>query len=302
MAWSLRGAIRAVPAVTTQIVRMSIRHRITGLGAEVAFFAVLSVFPALLLVAAALGWLDVVVGHDLAVRAQDLVVNFLQRVLTTEAASTVQAVRQLFSEPRGEVLTVAGVVALYSTSRGFVGAIRAINVVYGSTDTRSWWRVRLLALAFGLGTIIVSVLLLTVMVAGPLIGHGKDLADRLGLGQVWRIVWDWLRIPIAFVLLVGWGLVVLHISSARRTRWRADLPGSILAATLWLTVSLGLSVYLHVVRGSNVVFGVLGGGLILLVWFYLMSLVLLVGGEMNAILASGPTDGPSSPPVTDAVG
>jgi membrane protein len=83
---------------------------------------------------------------------------------------------------------------------------------------------------------------------------------------------------------VLWAATVYHLAPHHRSPWRADLPGAVLAAVLWLLVSVGLSVYLRIAVLGNAVLGTLGGGLVLLIWLYLLGLVLLVCGEVNAVL------------------
>ncbi len=92
------------------------RNRLLGLSAETAFFAVLSIFPGLLIAASLLGLLDVFVGADLAARAQDRVVSGLNLVLTDEASGAVSSIQGLFEQARGELLTVAAVGALVTLS------------------------------------------------------------------------------------------------------------------------------------------------------------------------------------------
>ena len=74
------------------------------------------------------------------------------------------------------------------------------------------------------------------------------------------------------------------MAPARRLRWIDALPGAVTAAVLWLVASLGFSLYLRVAAGANRVLGTLGGGLIGVLWLYMLALALLVGGELNAVL------------------
>lgn len=272
-------------ALLRQIARSASRHRISGLAAEVAFFAVLSLFPGLLAVAAALGSLEATFGGDLAARGQEAVVGFLSQTLTDRASTTVDAVRQLFEERSTGLLTFGAALLLWALSRGFAAAIRALNVAYGVGERRRWIALRLLALGFALGSVVVFALMISVVVLGPLLGWERTLAGWLGLeGSVLPLL-RWLRGPIAFGVLIAWSAMLFHVAPATRTPLRWDIPGAFLTAVLWLLISLGFRVYLNVASGGNQVLGVLGGGLILLLWIYLLSLALLLGGEVNGALA-----------------
>lgn len=259
--------------------------RVTGLSAEVAFFAVLSIFPGLLMIAAALGSIDLLVGSDLAQDAERIVTDFLTRILTEDASTTVAAVQDLFESGRGGLVTFSILFALWALSRGFQAAMRALNLAYDFDERRSWVAQRITALVFALGSVVMVVFALAVLVAGPIIGGGRAVAELIGLGEVFAATWDVIRWPLAFLLLVLWATTLYHFAPARRTPWISDLPGAVLTGILWLVVSASFAGYLRLSTGFNQVLGLLGGGLILLVWLYLLAFGLLVGGELNAVLA-----------------
>ncbi|HWG93217.1 MAG TPA: YihY/virulence factor BrkB family protein [Mycobacteriales bacterium] len=277
------GAQRAWRLVRT-LVREADDDRLPGLAAETAFFAVLSVFPGLLVAVSLLGLLDVVVGTDVAAMAQERVVGALQLVLTDSASEVVRAVEDLFESSRGSLLTVATVGALVTLSGGFAVAVNALNLAYDASESRSWLRRRLLGLVLALGSLVLLVLALAAVVVGPLLGRGERLADLLGLGDVFVFVWDVLRVPVLGLVLLAWLTTMYAVAPARHVRWRDALPGAVLTVVLWLVASAGLRVYVEVVADRNPVLGAFGGGIIVMTWAYLLSLALLVGGELNAVL------------------
>lgn len=288
MATTLRGVIRRRDgSLLADLYREVAKDRLTGLAAEVAFFAVLSIFPGLLMVAAALGHLELLVGAELAQRSYRQILDFLDLILTNQAAGALAEVEGLFQERRPGIITIAGVGALWALSRGSAAVIRALNLAYDVEERRSWVRLRLLALGLSIAGVVATAVILAIIVVGPLFGRGERVADLVGAGEVFATLWSWARWPVAFALLVAAAATLFHLAPHRaRSRWRDDLPGAVLAAILWLVVSLGFSLYLRLAPGANAVLGALGGGLILLVWLYLLSLSLLVGGEVNALLAA----------------
>jgi len=149
---------------------------------------------------------------------------------------------------------------------------------------RLWWQRRARALALSVVTVIVAAVLLAVVVLGPLLGRGRQVADSLGFGESFAVVWSVLRVPITGVVLVGWATLLFSAGALRRTSWRRELPGAVAVAVAWLTASVGLRVFVGVAARSSRVFGVLGGALIMLLWLYLLALGLLFGGELNAAL------------------
>lgn len=259
--------------------------RVSGLSAEIAFFSLLSLFPGLLAFSAALSSADSLVGRELADRAQSETIAFLERVLTSEGEPTIGAVRNLFEQSNGGVVTLGLLVALWSMSRAVAAAIEGLNHAYDVEEGRSWLGRRLAALALGLGTLLVGLVAVAMFLLGPLLGGGGQVADWLGVGEVFQTLWTWFRPPLTAALVIAWLAVTFHFGPFERTAWRWHLPGAAVTALWWALATLGLRVYLGTAGGTNQVFGILGGGLTLLMWLYLLSLGLLVGAELNAILA-----------------
>ena len=266
-----------------EVINKADRDRMLGLAAETAFFAVLTLFPTLLVVAAVLGQLGNIVGDANALRVENAVLNFLDQLLTDSASGAIDTVRALFRTGNG-ALTFATLLALASVSTAFSTLINTVNIAYDVPETRGWWRRRWLGLLLGFGTVLTGAVAVTLLVIGPLFGRASDIVARLGVGREYEFLWSYARWPVAFTALVLWATTMDHLMPNRRTRWRYDLPGGLLTALLWLAASYGLNVYLDVVVTSSPVFGALGGGLILMTWFYLLCVALLAGAELNAIL------------------
>ncbi len=268
---------------TIEVVHKADRDRLLGLAAETAFFAVLTLFPALLVVAAVLGQLSTIIGGENARRVEQGVLDFLDELLTDTASPAIDTVRDLF-EGSGNALTIASLLALLSLSTAFSTLINTVNICYDVPETRGWWRRRWMGLLLGVGTVLTGALAVTLLVVGPLFGRGEDVVARIGLDAEYSVLWSFARWPLAFLSLVLWATTMQHLTPARRERWRYDLPGGLLTAVLWLAASWGLNFYLETAVSASPVFGALGGGLILMAWFYLLCVAMLAGAELNAIL------------------
>jgi len=259
--------------------------RVGGLAAEVAFFGLLSLFPALLALAGALGSLQSIVGSEVADRAEHEVLAFMERILTSEASGTIDAARDLFADADASAFTIGFIAALWAASRAFLAVIRALDVAYDVEERRRFIRLRAEALGLAIGSLAVGAVLLAMVVLGPLLGTGHDVADAVGLGDGFAAFWDFFRWPVVFVVMVLWAATVLHLGPDHATPLRWDLPGAVLSAVGWVLASVGLRVYLDVAGETNQVLGTLGGSLIVILWLYLLGVALLVGGELNAVLA-----------------
>lgn len=278
-----RGPVRWVLRTIADVWRKANRDRVLGLAAENAFMAVLTVFPTLLVVAAVLGQLAVVIGEHNAQRVEKAVIDFLNRLLTNQASGAIDTVKHLF-DVSGNTLTLALALAVVSVAMAFAGVINTVTIAYDVHDTRGWWKRRWLGLLVGLGSVITGAVVVTLVVVGPLFGRGVDIVTKIGLSQEYDFLWSYLRWPVAFLSLVVWATTAFHICPDRQDSWRSGLSGGLLTAVFWLAASVGFNVYLELVVRASPLLGALGGGLILMTWFYLLCLGLLVGAELNAVL------------------
>src|SRR3546814_4060269 len=89
------------------------------------------------------------------------------------------------------------------------------------------------------------------VIIGPLVGSGQAVADWLGAGDQFAVLWDWARWPVIVVVLVLWAVTLFHLAPNHRTPWRADVPGALVTATLWALLSLGLRAFLALAPGAN---------------------------------------------------
>ena len=265
--------------------------RVPGLAAEVAFFALLSVFPGLLGVAAGLGALDKLFGSEVAEQAQGEVIGLLETFLTDRSGGAARAIEALFAGGSAGVFTFGAAAALWAASRGMATVLRTLAEIYETGEIRSRLRRRLVALGLAAASIVLVILVLAALVLGPLFGAGRAVADWVGVDAAFGSLWGWIGIPLAFLALLGWAAVVFHSVPHPHVGWRPHVAGAALTGALWLLVSFGFRLYLQLF-GGNLVFGVLGGALVVLLWLYMLSLSLLVGAELNAVLAkrSGPAD------------
>ena len=280
----MRHFATAVVSMVKHIVRRWGEDRVSALAAEIAFFAMLSVFPFLIAVAAALGSLDSVVGADAADRVRDQLIDRLDTILTDKASGAVDAARKTFERTQGNVLSVALLGSVWSLSRSMDAALNAVAIVYGRPRQRSWWRKRLRAGLVALGAVITVAITATLFVVGPFFGNGVAIARHFGFGEGFLTFWTWFRLPFAFAVFVGFAAVLFHVASDRPLPWRRNAPGAVATGVLWIGVSTGLQLYLRLAGNGPEIYAALGGALILLLWLYLLALSLIFGAELNRAL------------------
>jgi membrane protein len=282
----------------TRTVQASIRDRVTGLAAEMAFFSLLSLVPAVVALGASLGWLEHIVGPEPVEEGREAVISTLAAVFSPQVIDEVvrPLVQGLLEEQRGGIALSSLLVALFLASRVFTATIRALDLAYNVEDRRNLLEQRTLAVGFALGAVLLVPIVLVLAVVGPLVGGGRELADRLGFGDAFAAAWAVGRWPLLFLVAVWAFAAVYRFGPNVRNRWRDCLPGALLGVTLWLLASAGLRVYLRTAGDPTVRFAageeagalvaVVGALVGVLLWVFLSSVALLVGGEMNAEVAA----------------
>lgn len=281
------AADQATPLTPFRLVHYMYRQwhddRVSGLAAEIGFFALLSLFPLLLVLSALLGWLSNVLGSDLATDVENQLTEWAGEVFG-EGGSVVDAVGSLFSESSTSALTVGILATLYTASRGFAAVVRALDVAYGHDNTRGWVGTQIIGLLLAAGSILVGALTLAGLVIGPLLGR-EDIGGGAIEGAL-TVLWDWFRYPTAFVILVLWAATIFHVAPNRRASWRWEIPGALFSALLWILATWLFSLYLTTLSSTtNAVFGVIGTAITIQLWLYLLAIGLVLGAELNSAFA-----------------
>jgi membrane protein len=278
-----------IPRLTVRgLIHYMYRHwhddRVSGLAAEIGFFALLSLFPLLLVLSAALGWLSEVIGSDLATDVEGQLADWSETIFG-EGSSVTSAIRELFAASSASALTVGVIATLYTASRGFAAVVRALDVAYGHHETRGWVGTQVIGFLLSIGSILVGSLTLAGLVIGPLFGR-EDFVGNGAVGNIVEFLWIWLRFPVAAMVLVLWAATVMHLAPNRRASWRWELPGAFFAALLWLIATALFGWYVQSLSSSsNPGFGVIGTAITLQLWLFLLAIGLVLGAELNGALA-----------------
>ena len=187
----------------------------------------------------------------------------------------------LSTNASGGKLTLGILFALWSVSGGISSIISALNSVNHVRESRSWLKVR--AIALGL-TLLITVLLLAalflVLVSSDFVGW---LGTRLGLQPIVVLVWKAIQWPASIFFVAISSLLIYRFGPDLKGRhWHWMTPGTAFGLLVWLAASLGFRMYLHFSNHYSATYGSLGGVMILLLWLYISGLAYLLGGTINA--------------------
>lgn len=242
------------------------------LAAGVAFYAFLSIFPALI----ALVMLYGLVADPATVTRQVESVTSALPQAGDLVSSQMQELTATSPSTLGFGLVAALALALWSASNGVGNMITAINVAYDEEETRGFIKRKLLALLLTLGAIVFVVVAIGLIAVAPVV------LDAIGLSAVATVlvqVGRWLLLVVA----VAVALAVLYRFAPDRDapQFRWVSVGAVIATVLWILVSVGFSLYVSL-GGYGKSYGSLAGVVVLLFWLWLSSYAILLGAEANA--------------------
>lgn len=278
MAW-----VRKVPATTwrllTQTIGVCLRYRVTGLAAEGAFYAILSLPPLIFGLAGSLGyiaskWFEVETINDI----KQQIVDLAAQALTDDSIRNVisPTLDQVLNGGRPDVISIGFVLALWSGSRALNVFVDTITIMYGMGGKRGIVKTRALSFSLYCAALVIGVIVLPLVLAGPdavdaLLPHRLDFLNQL--------YW-----PVVTILSAGFLNTLYHLSVPIRTPWVSDLPGSFLALSIWILGSFVLRWILQSTVGGTSIYGPLAAPIAVLMWLYMTAIAVLIGAALNAVV------------------
>jgi len=279
-----RARLERTPGVSwvQRLVRHIQQDDVLGLSAEIAYHWIFAIPPLMILVVMSGAMLDSVTDVDVVGQLRTQIED---RAPADMASVLNGVVDNAVAEVGGGIASLgvitAAAIALWSGSNGMGALMKAFNRAYVVEEGRPYVRKRLVAV--GLTVMLIGLLnaAFLLLMYGERIG--RWLANSIGAGEVFEKVWDVSRWPMALVaIVVVLGLLYLIAPNVDQSfKWVA--PGTIVATLLWLVLVLGFGLYLQFSDPGSA-YGVLGGMIVLLFFLYLTAAVLLIGGEINAVV------------------
>ena len=252
------------------------RTRAFTMAAAMSYYFLLAMFPLLIFLSAMLGYLPIP-------NLFDQLLGILAVLVPPEAMRMVQKILAgLLTPHRGGLVSFGLLSYLWTASGGFAASIEALNIAYDVEKQRRWWRERLQALLLTLTTGILTLVGLLLIIAGPRFGY--LLSNLFGVSQAFADVWPMLRLGTIFITIVLAIEIQYYLAPNRKQRFVNTLPGALVTVTGIFLSSAGLGFYLSHFANYNKTYGSLGAVIILMLWFYVVALLLIVGAELNAEL------------------
>lgn len=259
-------------------VNSCMEYRVTGLAAEAAFFTLLSLPPLLLGLIGLLGYFDAWTSTDTVATIRQNILDASGTVLSDKGVKEIARplLDDVIEGGRPDVISLGFGIALWSGSRAVNVFVDTITIMYGLEGRRGIVRTRLLAFNLYLVALVIGAVALPLMVIGP-----ETLVDFVpSSGTLVRVLY-W---PTVILLSVAFLTTLYHVSVPVRSAWREDIPGALVALTMWVVGSFLLRIYLiHTVEGPTI-YGSLAAPVAVLLWIGVSAFAVLVGAAVNAAI------------------
>ncbi len=249
---------------------------VSSIGSQLAYYAVMSIFPFIIFL------LNIIKYTPLA---STEILDSLVSVLPADAQIIItDIVIEIIDGSSGTLLSVSVLAGLWTASSGIMHLIKAINKAYDYQEQRPFLKLRLVSVFFTLVLSIIIILVFISLVFGEVIG--QKLFTLMNGSLLFEIIWPILRIGIALLFMLIAFILLYKFAPAfpkeSRMKLKETFPGSIFVTLGWAMSSVIFSFYVNNFGKYSVTYGSLGGVIVFLIWLYISSIIIVLGGEVNA--------------------
>lgn len=246
---------------------------ISGMGAQLAYFFLLSFFPMLIFMVTLLPYLNLERGQ---------IFDFLSEIMPNEVYSLIEGtLTEVLSNQNGGLLSIGIIGTIWSASKGVDALMKALNRAY-DVEGRAGFMNRLWSLIFTISLVGVLLIALVLPVFGQQIGN--LIFDYLGVTTSFTTIWNSIRwiIPPALILILLTTMYWIVPNTDPRLTIVSVFPGAIFATSGWLVLTYVFSFYINNFGNYSATYGSIGGVIILMLWLYFTGMILIFGGLLNA--------------------
>ena len=263
--------------LTLETIRVCLRYRVTGLAAEGAFFMLLSLPPLVLGLFGGLGFVGGWIGADTISSIVSAIEVYASRFLSESSINELllPTIDDVLKGGRVDIISVGFILSLWSGSRALNVFVDTVSIMYGQKDARGIVHMRAFSLLLYTLGILAAIIVLPLMLLGPglLASWLPDAAGTVTKALYWPTL-----IVFSVLLLAS----MYHVSTPRRSPWRRNVPGALLAMAIWLGASYVVRISLEASMGGSSIYGPLSTPIVLLIWLYALAVAILIGAGLNA--------------------
>ena len=252
-------------------------HHTGAYAAQAAYFFVLSMIPIILLL------LTMVQFTSLT---KDYIMNAVLQAFPTTVEGLIESIVDQVYSQSGTIIPITVLVALWSAGRGVLSITNGLNCVYESRETRNYVYLRIRASLYTVIFLVAIILSLVLSVFGNRIAVMLNQHFPVLLRMIDVLIRGRTLITLG-ILTLFWDTVYKYLPNRKnigKTTMKKQLPGAIFTACAWQVISFVFSIYLDIFTGFTTMYGSLTMIILIMLWLYMCMYVILLGGEVNALL------------------
>lgn len=248
---------------------------IFALGAQLAYYMVLSFIPFLMFLMTLVGFSHL---------NSDAVLNLLSNVMPTEAFNLIQStVIEIVDREQTGLLWISIALAIWVSSSGFKAVIKGLNKAYGVKETRSYIKLKLISMIYTILLALIVIATLFLFVFGDVIGD--FFIKVLEHPEFIYYIWNMLRYVVVILIMILFFMFLYNATPCVRLGWLEVIPGAVITTLGWISISYIFAYYVNNFSNYSRLYGSLGAVFMFMTWMFITSMILILGGEINAVLA-----------------
>jgi membrane protein len=245
----------------------------TGMGAQLAYFFLLSFFPMLIFMVTLLPYLNLEQGQ---------IFDFLSEIMPMEVYGLIEGtLTQVLNNQNGGLLSIGILGTIWSASRGVDALLKSLNRAY-DVEGRAGFFNRIWSLFFTIALVVIILIALVLPIFGQQLGN--IVFGYLGVNGSLESMWGFIRwiTPPTLIFIVLTAMYWIVPNTDPRLSIVSVFPGALLATGGWLALTYGFSFYINNFGNYSATYGSIGGVIILMLWLYFTGMILIFGGLLNA--------------------
>ena len=244
-----------------------------ALASQLAYYSVLSFFPFMLFLMTLVGFSDL---------SSTEILEGLSVVLPKTILELTQStVKEVSDNQYTGLLGLSILLMIWTSSSAFKAIIKSVNKAYNFKENRSFLKVSIISMLGILALALIIILALTMLVFGNVISEYIKSSNQFY--KIILIAWNIFRYAFIFIIMIFIFASIYKLAPAKKIKWKEVIPGSIFSTIGWIVVSFGFSFYIDNFNNYSRFYGSLGAVFILMTWLFLISMIIILGVEINFV-------------------
>ena len=245
---------------------------ITALSAQLSFYLMLSIFPFLLFLLNILSFTTIPIS--------ELTQNIIRFMPRESGKFIAEVILEMLNAKSPALLSISALITIWSASVGMGALNKGLNKAYDIEESRSFLKIKGASIIFTISIALILIVILLFLIFGNMIGEflSKLFLDSAAFNELWWL----LRYTVPLTAMIFIFLLLYICVPNCRIRFKDAFPGAVFSTIGWIIISMIFSFYVNNFSNYTKIYGSIGGIIILLIWLYISSMIILFGGEINA--------------------